>query len=80
MLNRLSGPEAKTLTLEIFAVVEPDGDVYHAFAPALKGLHVDGASVDEAMQNLVQGIQCYMESLAANNEPLPIGPNLNFSH
>ena len=76
-LRRLFGLEARTITLKIFAVVEPDDNgTYHAFAPAFKGLHVDGKDDREAMRNLAQGIQVYLESLASNNEPLPIGPNL----
>jgi predicted RNase H-like HicB family nuclease len=77
MFRHLFAPkETRTLTLEIFAVVEPDDNTFHAFAPAFKGLHVDGRNEKEAITNLVRGVQAYMESLAANNEPLPIGPNL----
>ena len=32
-------------------VVEPDDDGYHAFCPALKGLHVAGQTEEEAIQN-----------------------------
>jgi predicted RNase H-like HicB family nuclease len=77
MLRRLfEQRETRKLTLKIFAVIEPDEGAFHAFAPAFKGLHVDGKDEKEAMQNLASGIQVYLESLVANHEPLPIGPNL----
>jgi predicted RNase H-like HicB family nuclease len=77
MLRRLFGrQEARSVTFKISVVLEPDDGVIHAFAPAFKGLHVDGKDEQEAMRNLAHGIQVYMESWAANSEPLPIGPNL----
>lgn len=77
MFRHLFEPkETRKLTLKIFAVIEPDEGKFHAFAPAFKGLHVDGKDEKEAMLNLAMGIQVYMNSLAANHEPLPIGPNL----
>jgi predicted RNase H-like HicB family nuclease len=77
MFRHLFGQKVqRTLTFKISAVIEPDEGGFHAFAPAFKGLHVDGKNEQEAMLNLAQGIQVYMESWAANKEPLPIGPNL----
>lgn len=77
MFRRLFGrKERQTLTLKISVVVEPDEGTYHAFAPAFKGLHVDGKDEQEAVRNLAQGIGVYLESLAAHKESLPIGPSL----
>jgi predicted RNase H-like HicB family nuclease len=77
MFRHLFGhKERHVLSLKILAVVEPDDGRYHAFAPAFKGLHVDGNNEQEAMQNLVQGIAVYLESLSIHKEPLPVGPNL----
>ena len=44
--------------------IEPDGDGFHAFAPALKGCHVGGATVEEAKRNLDDALHLYLSSLA----------------
>lgn len=62
------------LHLSILIVVEPDGDGFHAFTPGLQGLHTDGSTEQEAIDNVIGAIKLYMESLAKHNEPLPIGP------
>jgi predicted RNase H-like HicB family nuclease len=64
------------IALRINVVVEADGGVYHAFAPAFKGLHVDGATPEQALQNLGKGINLYVQSLVIHGDPLPIGPDL----
>jgi len=66
----------KPLSLKITIVVEPDEDSFHAYAPALKGLHVDGRTEKEAIDNAIEAIKVYMNSLSYYNDPLPIGPHL----
>lgn len=43
---------------------EEDGG-YHAFCPALKGCHSQGDTLDEALVNIREAIQAYLESLKA---------------
>lgn len=62
-----------SLNLRIVVAVEKDGDAYHAFCPALKGLHVDGDTESEAMENAKEAIIVYLDSLAAHGDPLPVG-------
>jgi predicted RNase H-like HicB family nuclease len=50
---------------------EEDGG-YHAFCPALPGCHSQGDSLDEAMANIKEAMELYLESLTAHNEPLPV--------
>jgi predicted RNase H-like HicB family nuclease len=64
------------LILRVSFVVERDGPTYHAYAPALTGLHVDGKTQDEAIANLIDAIRVYLRSLSIHNDPLPIGPDL----
>ena len=52
-------------------IIEPDDAGFHAYAPALKGLHVDGTTEKEALQNAATAVLCYLESLSAHGEPLP---------
>jgi predicted RNase H-like HicB family nuclease len=61
------------LRLSITVVVEKDEDGYYAYVPAFKGLHVDGGTESEALENAKDAIKVYMRSLAMHNDPLPIG-------
>lgn len=50
---------------------ESDGG-FHAFCPALKGCHSEGDNIDEAVSNVREAIEAYLESLAARGEPIPV--------
>ncbi|MGA8152865.1 MAG: type II toxin-antitoxin system HicB family antitoxin [Terriglobales bacterium] len=65
----------RQIKLKITIIVERDGDGYHAYCPAFKGLHVDGDTVDQAVQRAQEAVAVYIESVAAHNDPLPIGPD-----
>ena len=49
---------------------EADGG-YHAFCPILKGCHSQGDTVEEAIENITEAIELYLESLMADNLPIP---------
>ncbi|MDQ6632446.1 MAG: type II toxin-antitoxin system HicB family antitoxin [Verrucomicrobiota bacterium] len=44
---------------------------YHVFCPALKGCHSEGETEQEALKNIREAMEVYLESLAAHNEPIP---------
>jgi predicted RNase H-like HicB family nuclease len=44
---------------------------YHAFCPALRGCHSEGETEAEAMQNIQEAIEVYLQSLVAHKEPIP---------
>jgi predicted RNase H-like HicB family nuclease len=77
-MKRARNPEVSRprLRLSCSVVVEPDGDEFHAYCPAFKGLHVDGGTQNEALANALRAVQVYIESLIRNREPLPVGPDL----
>ena len=62
--------------LSVQIVVAKDGETFHAYAPALKGFHVDGATQEEAVENVKEAIAVYLESLHKHDDPLPEGPGL----
>jgi predicted RNase H-like HicB family nuclease len=64
----------RKLRLQITLIVEPDGESFHAYCPAFKGLHVDGADEKEAIRNAADAIGVYVNSLVSHGEPLPVGP------
>jgi predicted RNase H-like HicB family nuclease len=49
---------------------EADGG-YHASCPSLKGCHSQGDSFEEASANISEAIALYIESLQADEEPIP---------
>ena len=49
---------------------EQDGG-YHAFCPILKGCHSQGDTVEEAIDNITEAIELYLESLIADDRPIP---------
>jgi predicted RNase H-like HicB family nuclease len=63
----------KMLKVSIAVEVERDGDSFYAHCPGLKGLHVDGATEEEAVQNAVEAASLYVDSILRHNDPLPIG-------
>ena len=65
-----------TVTTDVF--VEQDGDGFHGYVPALKGLHVDGMTVTETLQAVGEAMECYLESIAKHDDPLPGGIEINF--
>ena len=65
-----------TISFEILVIIEPDESRFHAYTPALKGIHVDGGTVEEALDHAQDAIISYLESLFTHGDPIPIGPGL----
>jgi predicted RNase H-like HicB family nuclease len=60
--------------LSILVAVEKDGKEFHGFAPALKGLHVDGKTLAETLRRASEAISVYLDSLEKAGDPLPVSP------
>ena len=45
---------------------------YHVFYPTLPGCHTYGDTYDEAIENVKDAINLYLESLKEHKEPIPI--------
>ncbi len=73
--GRMYTADAKSVKLEfqLRFVVEPDEDEYHAYCPALKGLHTGGATAEEALENAKDAAVAYILSLINHGDPIPIG-------
>ena len=63
------------LLLKLTVIIEKDGDSWHAFCPAFKGLHVDGDTEEKALQHAIEAAKVYINSLVTHGEPLPVGPD-----
>jgi predicted RNase H-like HicB family nuclease len=42
-----------------------------AFCPVLKGCHSQGDTFEEAVENITEAIELYLESLMADHQPIP---------
>ena len=51
-------------------VIEPDGDQFHAYVPALPGCHSFGATLDEARVNIAEAIQLHVECMQEDGESM----------
>jgi predicted RNase H-like HicB family nuclease len=60
------------IEFNIQVVVEPDEEGFHAYCPALKGLHVDGSTESEALRNAREAATAYLESLIKHHDPVPL--------
>jgi predicted RNase H-like HicB family nuclease len=62
----------QVLKLKVRFVVEPDDDSFHAYCPSLKGLHVDGATEEEAIENAKRAVEGYISSIIRHGDAIPI--------
>ena len=63
------------MRIRVSVVVESDGEGFHAYCPAFQGLHVDGATEEEAIQRTCKALEWYLDSLERHGDPLPVGPD-----
>ena len=63
----------KEIEFKLAIIVEPDGDVFHSYCPALKGLHMCGETQEEALQNTKVAATLYLRSLIKHGDPIPVG-------
>jgi predicted RNase H-like HicB family nuclease len=61
------------IAFKIQVIVEPDEGEYHAYCPALKGLHTSGTTQEEAYNNAIDAAIAYIETLIEDGNPIPIG-------
>jgi predicted RNase H-like HicB family nuclease len=60
------------LAVKVEICIEKDEDRFYAYCPALKGIHIDGDTETEAVQNIKEAISLYILSLLKHGDPIPI--------
>jgi len=71
-------PRRKPLKSYVFRVVIEDDvteggeKAYHAFCPVLKGCHTWGRTYEEALANIREAIELYVDDLRESGEPVPV--------
>ena len=64
----------------IFSVVieedafEDGREAYHAYCPALEGCHTWGHTYQEALVNIQEAVELYIEDLIETESSIPVGP------
>lgn len=53
-------------------VFEDGRKAYHAYCPALKGCHTWGHTYEEALVNVREAIELYVDDLVDSGEPIPL--------
>ncbi|MEK7307264.1 MAG: type II toxin-antitoxin system HicB family antitoxin [Nitrospirota bacterium] len=48
-----------------------DRMAYHAYCPALKGCHTWGYSYEEALKNIKEAVELYIEDIKDAGKPIP---------
>jgi predicted RNase H-like HicB family nuclease len=65
-------PEAEEAFMKFRIIVEPDEDgVFVATVPSLPGCVSQGGTREEALRNVREAIEGYLDSLRERNEPIP---------
>jgi predicted RNase H-like HicB family nuclease len=62
--------ETRQLKFKVPIIVEPDGDSYHS--PALEGLHMDGDTEKEALENARETAKDFLTIMIQDGIPIPL--------
>jgi len=63
----------RIIGFRVEVLVEPDSVGFHAYCPALKGLHTCGDTEQEALQNAKDAAIAYLRASIKCGDPIPIG-------
>lgn len=63
----------RIIGFRVEVVVEPDSIGFHAYCPALKGLHTCGDTEEQALQNAKDAAIAYLRASIKHGDPIPIG-------
>ena len=63
------------MRIRVSVIVEPDGAGFYAHCPSFKGIHIDGQTVEEALERTCDALGWYLASLERHGDPLPVGPD-----
>ena len=67
-MKRAAAPHVYRFTIILEA---DDAGGYYAFCPALPGCYSQGDTLEETKANAREAIQCHLESLLKDGDPIP---------
>ena len=59
-------------TYKVYVRIEPDEGGFHVWVPALPGCHSWGRTKEEALANIKEAAELYLESMIAHRDPIPL--------
>ncbi len=71
MITKIN-PATKELKFVVPIIVKADTVGFHAYSPALKGLHMDGDTEREALENARQTAKEFLEIMIQDGIPIPL--------
>jgi predicted RNase H-like HicB family nuclease len=74
-----SGAAVKAYVFQVVVeddVMESGEKAYHAYCAALKGCHTWGRTYDEALANVREAVELYVEDLRESGSRIPVDPEL----
>ncbi len=72
MTTKVKIQNKTTLRFKIPIIVKFDSVNYHSYSPALKGLHMDGETEKEALDNARDTARNFLEIMIKSNIPIPL--------
>ena len=69
--------EKQIIEFQVEVIVEPDDDGFHAYCPALTGLHTRGETEQEAVDHARDAAIAYIESCIKHGDSIPIGVHVH---
>ena len=63
----------KRIKFKVQIIVEPDKPGFHAYCPALKGLHIHGETYKNALRSARDAAIAYLTSIIKHEDLIPIG-------
>jgi len=67
---KIMGEKARVESFEVVFEPEEEGG-YHVYTPALKGCHSYGSNREEALKNIAEAIELWLESARELGIPIP---------
>ena len=65
--------EKPSIGFSVEVIVEPDEIGFHAYCPALKGLHTCGDTEEEALRNARDAAIAFLQSSIKHGDTIPVG-------
>jgi predicted RNase H-like HicB family nuclease len=58
------------MSYKVSIVIEKDDNGYYVYCPELEGCHTQGDTIEEAMDNIKEAIELYLETLSEEERSL----------
>ncbi len=64
------------MKFKVLIVEDEEDGGYNVSCPAMRGCHSQGETIEEALTNIKEAIEAYLESLQKDELPIPHDPQI----